>query len=159
MPRRLAGMDVSQRAPLAVANDSDHRMNLLRQAGPWRRWTGSWGPFFIPPRIAWWSRYAERIRPTRWCNGSTRDFGSLCLGSNPSRVTFLGTVRPTSVLRRKDQGPGSNRPLRSAERCEKRSDSLFSQTTSRSARCGIGCRQPRAQSYCRPGRSSLRPEI
>ena len=23
---------------------------------------------------------------TRWCNGSTRDFGSLCLGSNPSRV-------------------------------------------------------------------------
>ncbi len=22
----------------------------------------------------------------RWCNGSTRDFGSLCLGSNPSRA-------------------------------------------------------------------------
>lgn len=21
-----------------------------------------------------------------WCNGSTRDFGSLCLGSNPSPV-------------------------------------------------------------------------
>jgi hypothetical protein len=23
---------------------------------------------------------------TRWCNGNTRDFGSLILGSNPSRV-------------------------------------------------------------------------
>src|SRR4051795_12737049 len=23
---------------------------------------------------------------TRWCNGSTRDFGSLCPGSNPGRV-------------------------------------------------------------------------
>lgn len=25
----------------------------------------------------------------RWCNGSTRDFGSLCLGSNPSRATVV----------------------------------------------------------------------
>ena len=25
----------------------------------------------------------------RWCNGSTRDFGSLCLGSNPSRVALV----------------------------------------------------------------------
>ena len=25
----------------------------------------------------------------RWCNGRTRDFDSLCIGSNPVRVTTL----------------------------------------------------------------------
>jgi hypothetical protein len=34
--------------------------------------------------------------PARWCNGSTRDFGSLCLGSNPSRAICVsrGVPRP-----------------------------------------------------------------
>ena len=41
------------------------------------------------------SKLVIRIRfpllaPTaRWCNGRTRDFDSLCIGSNPVRVTTL----------------------------------------------------------------------
>ena len=29
-----------------------------------------------------------------WCNGSTRDFGSLCLGSNPSPEIINAADRP-----------------------------------------------------------------
>ena len=32
--------------------------------------------------------FAVRLQSNdRWCNGSTADFGSACLGSNPSRST------------------------------------------------------------------------
>ncbi len=35
--------------------------------------------------------YARMQRVARLCNGSTRDFGSLCLGSNPSRaLIYIG---------------------------------------------------------------------
>ena len=41
------------------------------------------------------------IGPPRWCNGSTGDFGSLCLGSNPSlgirRLTFELRVWPHRI--------------------------------------------------------------
>jgi hypothetical protein len=40
-----------------------------------------------PARVTIVSSY-----PARWCNGSTRDFGSLCLGSNPSRAIVAGIL-------------------------------------------------------------------
>ena len=33
------------------------------------------------------------LRFVRWCNGSTRPFGGLCLGSNPSRTASLLVAR------------------------------------------------------------------
>jgi len=30
---------------------------------------------------------SNSTRIVRWCNGSTADFGSACLGSNPGRTT------------------------------------------------------------------------
>ncbi len=34
----------------------------------------------------------------RWCNGSTADSGSVCLGSNPSRATIFGTPPPQAAF-------------------------------------------------------------
>ena len=41
--------------------------------------------FEFPPCAVGSSGYNDCVI-TRWCNGSTRDFGSLCRGSNPCRV-------------------------------------------------------------------------
>ena len=32
-------------------------------------------------------RFCYRLPIVLWCNGSTTDFGSVCLGSNPDRTT------------------------------------------------------------------------
>lgn len=29
---------------------------------------------------------------TGWCNGSTKDFGPFCLGSNPNSVIYIGSI-------------------------------------------------------------------
>lgn len=35
----------------------------------------------------------------RWCNGSTTDFGSVCLGSNPCRSTLFATAKkPLTII-------------------------------------------------------------
>ena len=50
------------------------------------------------------SKLARRVRfpllaPTaRWCNGSTRVFEALCIGSNPVRATIFMKTYNTAVL-------------------------------------------------------------
>jgi hypothetical protein len=46
---------------------------------------------------------------TRWCNGSTRDFGSLCPGSNPGRVADRIAARTTACGSLRSSGGEANK--------------------------------------------------
>ena len=78
-----------------------------------REWAGGWGffpnsefispsPFRPPPSpllLPLCRKRPDKIRygfPTRWCNGNTRDFGSLVQGSNPCRVAWWVSSSPRS---------------------------------------------------------------
>ena len=52
----------------------------------------------IRSRRKGWAISLYSASDTRWCNGSTRDFGSLCLGSNPSRVASSACFLPIGRL-------------------------------------------------------------
>ena len=97
---RVAGGRVFTRpratAGLSSIGDFSRPMQLRSRPGGWTRWCRSCRP---SPGCSGGGgvRYHAAVgrpravgsrRPTaaRWCNGSTRDFGSLCLGSNPSRA-------------------------------------------------------------------------
>jgi hypothetical protein len=67
-------------------------------------------PFIDKPIKKIWCIFAlplflQSFRIELWCNGSTTDFGSVCLGSNPSSSTKSQDIPGFFILRSSSYGP------------------------------------------------------